>query len=405
MSDLTFAIRNSCMVLAVIGTQLFTICAQQYFIPEELDVVVSDKSVVLLGELDHGDGSSFAAKTEVIKYLHEEHGFNVLAFEAGIVNCHRLWELLDENTNVDSLFKRHLYYVWSEVKETKKLFNYLQAQKQAGTPLTIVGIDPQFSGKDNARTMIDYLIKFVPEDTLESQLFIDYCVELVRLSKWLKYPPRHHHRLDEDLFMRYTDVLQDIVIEQIDPTQKALWQLFFRNTKVNAAIKWEKRNDSFARRDKQMFYNLDFWKSKHHKIIVWAANAHIIRQDDDLMGNGDHNELYGVRKLGDFVYELYCDQAYSIAIAAGKGETLRWPSKKKRTRLKTHKKGSLEYVLNGKNTFTDLKSFEKRHGLEAYEAQMFYTNTKCSAKWSNHFDGVLFLTRMNPSTAEWKEID
>ena len=381
------------------------IYAQQYFDPARLDSAVSDKSLVLLGELDHGDGTSFLAKTEVIKYLHEKHNFNTLAFEAGIVNCDRLWELLDERSNIDSLFKRHLYYIWSEVRETKELFKYIQKQKSGSEPLRIIGIDPQFSGRDNARTLIDQLTRLVPSDTLESKLFIDYCVELIRLSRWLKIPPKSHHRLEEEQFLSYTDELESLILPQLDSKQKERWTLFFQNIKVNAAIKWERRNDSFAKRDKQMFYNLDYWKSKSDKIIVWSANAHISRQDDELIGKGDHSDLFGVRKLGDFVHELYGDQAYSIAIAAGNGSTLRWPSKKKTTRLRTPRPGSLEAHMNGNNGFIDLRAFEAKHQLDQYEAQVFYTNTKSKARWSRHFDGMLFISRMKASTALWRKID
>ena len=42
---------------------------------------IEGKQVVFLGETDHTTGTDFAAMTEVIKYLHQEHGFNNIAFE------------------------------------------------------------------------------------------------------------------------------------------------------------------------------------------------------------------------------------------------------------------------------------------------------------------------------------
>lgn len=38
----------------------------------------------MLGEMTHGDGATFKLKTEIVKYLHEELGFNVLILEDGM---------------------------------------------------------------------------------------------------------------------------------------------------------------------------------------------------------------------------------------------------------------------------------------------------------------------------------
>ncbi|MFN7689431.1 MAG: hypothetical protein ACK5OP_17015, partial [Sphingobacteriales bacterium] len=40
---------------------------------------VKDKRVVMLGEQTHGDGTTFALKARLVRFLHEQIGFNVLA--------------------------------------------------------------------------------------------------------------------------------------------------------------------------------------------------------------------------------------------------------------------------------------------------------------------------------------
>jgi len=51
---------------------------------EPLRAALKGARVVMLGEQSHGDGTTFLAKTRLIRFLHEQMGFNVLAFESGL---------------------------------------------------------------------------------------------------------------------------------------------------------------------------------------------------------------------------------------------------------------------------------------------------------------------------------
>lgn len=368
-----------------------------------IDTLLGRKKVVLLGELDHGDGSSFIVKTDLIKYLHEKHDFNILVFEASFINCNFLWSTISDSTKFKNQIKNNIYHIWSEVKETTDLFNYIQEQYQKGTPLKIVGIDPQFSGRDNAREFIDLLKKSLPSDMIESTQFIDFIHELEIMSTWMAYPEKKQHKLSEEEFTSYCDKIYEAISNNNKQStiNLSLWKMYLDNVKTMGKIKRERNSSSFEMRDEQMFKNVNYWLSENtnEKLIIWAANAHIIRKDNILEKQGKRFYLLGLKKLGDYMYEAYPDSLYSIAITSGKGATLDFSNPAKKNILKTPNNNSIEGLMQGRKTcFVDLKSFETIYNLNKYKSQMFYTNIICTAKWSRHFDGCIYIPEMFPST-------
>src|ERR1043165_8433060 len=61
---------------------------------EPLRKTLAGLRVVMLGEQNHGDGTTFLAKTRLSRFLHERMGFDVLAFESGLDDCAKEWEHL-----------------------------------------------------------------------------------------------------------------------------------------------------------------------------------------------------------------------------------------------------------------------------------------------------------------------
>ncbi|HRK27739.1 MAG TPA: erythromycin esterase family protein [Chitinophagales bacterium] len=371
-----------------------------------IDSILGDKKLVLLGELDHGDGTSFIVKTDLIKYLHENHNFNTLAFEASFINCNFLWNVIGDSTNFKSKLKNSLYYIWSEVEETKNLFCYIEEQYQKGTPLKIVGIDPQFSGAENAQEFICILKNSLPLNITESKQFAEFVHELEIMSAWMVFPKKKQHQLSEYEFMHYCDELYEAISKNHDQAiNLPLWKMYIDNVKIMGKIKQDRTNLAFEIRDKQMFENINYWlqDTANEKMIVWAANAHIIRKDNVLEQKGKKFYLLGLKKMGDYLYENYPNSLYAIGITSGKGSTLNFSNPISKNVIKNPDNNSAEGLLHGKKTcFVDLKLFENSMGLEKYASQLFYTNIICTAKWSQHLDGLIYIPEMRPSTPLWQ---
>lgn len=381
-----------------------SIDGELFFNTKFIDDLLKDKRIILLGELDHGDGTSMEIKSKVIKYLHEKHNFNLLVFESGLINCNALWTSTKEGNFIAQNASDHIYPIWSEVKETEKLFQYIDRQNQLGRTLQTVGIDPQFSGKRNEKVFIELLKTKLSSSEIENKRFDEFSYELGIVSQWMKYPDKDKHRITESTFNAHIEYYKKKVLPKVDSSEKELWNLYFENIQTLATIKWERREGSFELRDWQMFRNLTFWLNKysHEKVIVWAANAHIIRNDIHLSGRHSDHKLIGIKKLGDHIFSAYPDDTYSIAFTARSGRTLNFLNKKKTNKIGKHKGFSLEETLKKSDfAFIDLASFENTFGLNEYESQLFYPNVKCTSKWSKHFNGVIFIHQMKPSTPTW----
>lgn len=99
--------------------------------------------IIALGEQTHFDGATFDAKVQLIKYLHEQLGFNVLAFESGYYECSKANELL--NRQQPSVLKEAVFGVWN-TKALKELEEYILKTQNTPRPLKVTGFDIQFSG-------------------------------------------------------------------------------------------------------------------------------------------------------------------------------------------------------------------------------------------------------------------
>lgn len=373
---------------------------------EFLNDVFRGKSIISLGELDHGDGTSFLIKTELIKYLHEEMGFNTLAFESSFVNADFLWRQVGGESPTQEIAKDYIFYIWSEVEEMKSLYDYIDEQKAKGTPLELVGIDPQFSGNKSVDDFLSLILDnllFQRAVVMEDPNFEKFKTELNTLSQWFKFPEEKDHVMSEEEFRDYLEYLKSLVMKNGKGDLKERFQKYFENVLLMSEIKWEIRKDAFEKRDKQMFDNLLYHKNKasNGKIILWAANAHLSRRDGEFEEKGKHHMMVGLKKLGDHIYENLKEESYTIAVVSSKGKTLNFHNKRL-NKLNKPAKESIEKLLkDSSNGFYDLKDLERRFGLEKYLSSMFYTNVSCNAKWSDHYDGIFYIHEMLPSTPMW----
>ncbi|MBR2569843.1 MAG: erythromycin esterase family protein, partial [Paenibacillus sp.] len=107
-----------------------------------LKPLLHDKRIVFLGESSHGVAEFNQAKTRLIQYLHEEMGYNVLAFESGLSNASLAYGQIGSQS-AEQTMKDSIFGVWWS-KEILPLFDYLKAAQDSEKPLMLTGFDMQF---------------------------------------------------------------------------------------------------------------------------------------------------------------------------------------------------------------------------------------------------------------------
>ena len=88
-----------------------------------LKPILKDKRIVNLGEASHGASEYNSIKVRLIKYLHEQLGYNVIVFESNLSNASSAYAQISKLTP-KQLMENSIYGVW-QVEENLPLFEYI----------------------------------------------------------------------------------------------------------------------------------------------------------------------------------------------------------------------------------------------------------------------------------------
>lgn len=370
--------------------------------------------IVQLGEQSHGDGATFHAKTRLLKFLHQKLGFDLLAFESGLYDCHKASELLRGGMDPYEAFRHGVFSrAWAQSEQIGPLIEYWGRVAKSQRPLELCGFDCQFSAKasrgeslvKDVNALWDRLGAARPNPCLCATIVKTLTEMADYSSTWDKPSPQERQQWHNALAAWGKALEVARPSDTLPEAELVFWRQFVTSTSTLAAIcGYGETEDSFKSwnlRDSQMARNL-VWLARtvypKRKIIVWAASSHLSREP--LRRWADSKR--GLKMpMGHHVWKIMGEQTYTVGFTAAEGE-YKYSYEDKPRQLPPPAPGSLEdlFVRAGCTyAFVDFRSLGPDG---AWLTQKLiarpFGHGRMEANWTDIFDGIVFIKRMFGST-------
>jgi erythromycin esterase len=377
---------------------------------QPLRALLAKKRIVILGEASHGDGAAFLAKTRLIRFLHRELGFDVLAFESGFYDCSQAWLRIAAGDDPATAFRQSVFAIWTRSAQVQPLIAYFASVARSQRPLELAGVDPQFTGEMSQRFLLGDLVRVAQGAGLPGDEFA------ARISGPLANLVEGRYE-NGDLpsaaaraeFLKAFDELARRLRETGgDIPERGFWLRVVEGTRQFAANSWStdwKRplmedTEGFAVRDRLMGENLA-WLARHRfagrKIVVWAASFHAAREVDEIdVPSEVHMRLFRTfQPMGAVARRELGEELYTVAVLAYQGQ---YKQLGRPIELLQPSAGSLEDLFHRTGlpyAFLDLSRAGGWLRKPLIARPMGYKEMR--SPWGRVFDAVLFFDRMKAS--------
>lgn len=368
---------------------------------------LKEVEILMLGEQSHRDGSTFMAKTRLIKYLHENQKFNVLVFESGLADVYRVWRMIQENNKDIKVFDYGIFPVWTKSKQTKELFEYILEQSKTNNPLYIAGFDMQPTGTitpekrwDELNTYLKQAIDF-KEDNYP---LFSKVISNIRIVFSKEFTKNDFETLNQE----FQEIIQ--IVSKNDTSQEGkimsrYIENFFKTIILytNADLRQPSNTPHvFNIRDKVMAENLTFLKEEvypHQKFMVWGANSHLgygrgfLEDFQEIIAQGK-----GMIPMGQYLKIDYQDKLYTLAFTSYEGSvrslnggiTVLEPAHNLTLESNIASLGFEIAFLSMKDQDIKMLRFPAR----------IYGHVEMNGIWGQMCDGIFFIRTMTPNEIE-----
>ena len=381
---------------------------------EPLRDVIGDARVVMLGEQSHGDGTVFLTKTRLIEFLHQEMGFDVLAFESGLFDMRKAWEAMAQGGNSREAFSTGVFGIWALSAQVQPLIAYLGEVASSDRPLELAGFDSQFTASGSRAAFVSDLEAFLEAEGSSLPAdprwpgFRATLTGLVDGSHFTVKPPE----AEKEGFRAMMTEIREWVGEgaAAEPgSERRFWAQMLKSAEAQAEGTWQMDMDdmtvqSVRFRDEQMGDNLvwlanDWYRGR--KIIVWAATFHNVRNIGKIDSRMPDLDYTKAMTMGHRVWEALGEDVYNLGFTAYQGEAAPWAADSAQV-LAVPTEGSLEDLMARAGLQNAIVDFRGAGPALSWLSKPLVSRPlgygEMEADWTSILDGMFFNRVMERST-------
>lgn len=306
---------------------------------EPLIEKIGTARIVVLGEATHSEGSTSLAKVRMVRFLHERMGFDVLAWEAGLLDAWHLNAALRGTEAIGGAATHLMRGGWDESVYSRPVFEYARASWSTDRPLVMAGFDggrpPR--GADHFMATLAELFARVP-------VLRPAPDDLAAVARLAQRAYSYLGRTGPTITPAERNVARETIervlarLEEPDATLRARFggrELLVLRLALRSALADDSLRQVIAARGPNSMLEYNRLRDSvmavrlgsvadslypGHKIIVWAATAHLIRNSPTITPL-QSDARYGTYRLaGDYLGPRYGDEMYTIGFVAHGGE-------------------------------------------------------------------------------------
>jgi len=365
--------------------------------------LLAGKRIVQLGESGHGVAEFNLAKVRLIRYLHEELGYDVMAFESSLFACDRAQKAMATLEPID-LMRACIFGVW-HASETLPLFEYIKQTQSTAHPLVLAGFDAQTSAQMDLTRPAVFRQVLAPLDSSFGR-HVHQVDSAFGANPTPSYAVANQARLvafyDSLAAFLRTNQRAIEATHRDDPSVAIVTrQAAVSMSQYVRQLAQSAGNTGTEIRDRAMANNLDVLLDELHpgkKVIVWAHNFHVQHREhprDSLPAGSD-----ALRTMGTWVAERHRTELYTVGLFMYRGTATL--NNRRPYRIVQSRSGSLESILHRspwRYSYVDLSLATRAAGNDwmwkRIDGLSWGTQVERFVP-RDEYDGLLFIDTVHP---------